>query len=110
VKKLDTKNQKLNIRKGDKVMVLSGKDKGKSGKILKISKKSGRAVVDAVNIIKKHQKPTQKFQGGIIERPSALHISKLMVVCPRCNKPSRLGHDNDGSRICKKCGEGIDKK
>lgn len=100
---------KINIRKGDNVLVLSGKDKGKKGKILRLIKKSNRAVVEGINIVKKHQRPTQKFQGGIVERPAPVVISKLMIVCVRCNKPARVAHKNS-TRICKKCGEVMDKK
>ena len=99
----------MNVKKGDNVFVLSGKDKGKKGKVVRIITKTQKVVVEGLNIIKRHQKPTQKFQGGIVERPAPMPVSKVMVICPRCNKPSRLGR-SDGQRVCKKCKEGIDKK
>jgi len=98
----------MNLKKGDVVIVLSGKDKGKKGKILRVNSKSGKVVVEGVNIMKKHQKPTQKFQGGIIERPGLMPAGKVQVVCPRCSEKARIGR-KEGARICKKCGEGIDK-
>lgn len=98
----------MNIKKGDTVIVLSGKDRGKKGKILRVISKTGKIIVEGVNVVKKHQKPTQKFQGGIIEKPSAIPFGKVQVVCPRCSKKARIGR-KDGVRVCKKCGEGIDK-
>ncbi|NQU17341.1 MAG: 50S ribosomal protein L24 [Candidatus Saganbacteria bacterium] len=105
--------QKLKIKKGDKVVVLSGKDKDKKGKVLRVYSADRKAVVESVNIVKKHQRPTQGFQGGIIDRPMALKISKLMLVCPRCNKPVRVGRklvDEKNVRVCRKCKEVIDKQ
>ncbi|OGC03678.1 50S ribosomal protein L24 [candidate division WOR-1 bacterium RIFOXYA12_FULL_43_27] len=97
------------MKKGDMVIILSGKDKGKKGKILRVLPKKGTAVVEGVNMIKKHQKATQNFKGGIIERPNALRIPKLMLVCPRCHKPARTGKV-DGKRVCVKCKEVVDKE
>ncbi len=98
----------MRLKKGDVVLVLSGKDKGKKGKILKVNLKTSKVVVEGVAIMKKHQKPTQKFQGGIIERPNAIPVSKVQLVCPRCSKQTRI-KKLEGVRICKKCGEVIDK-
>lgn len=98
----------MNIKKGDTVVVLSGKDRGKKGKILRVITKTGKIIVEGVQVLKKHQKPTQKFQGGIIERPAPIPVGKVQVICPRCSKPARIGRV-DGARVCKKCGEGIDK-
>ncbi|MBI5701850.1 50S ribosomal protein L24 [Candidatus Saganbacteria bacterium] len=100
--------KKLNLKKGDNVLVLSGKDANKKGKILRILSKSNRVIVEGANIIKKHQRATQSFQGGIIERPNAMPISKVKLICPRCSKPSRISR-SEGVRVCKKCGEAIDK-
>jgi len=105
---------KLHVKKGDTVVVLSGKDKGKKGKILTALPQKQRVIVEGVNIVKRHTKPTQKvMQGGIIEREAAIHSSNVMVVCSRCGKPTRSGMKrlDDGKmvRICKKCGEVIDK-
>ena len=100
----------LHIKKNDMVKVLAGKDKGKSGKVLKISPESGRAVVQGVNFMKKHvKKRRQEDQAGIVEQEALLNISNLSVICKRCNQPARVGIDilNDGSKVryCKKCRE-----
>ena len=96
------------IKKNDTVLVLSGKDKGKKSKVLHIFTKSGKATVEKVNVAKKHQKPTRTFPGGIVDKLIPIQMSKLMVVCPHCLKPTRMGK-KDGFRLCKKCGEIIDK-
>ncbi len=106
------KNKKLKIKKGDKVLVLSGKDKGKKGKILKVFPKSSKVVVEGVNIIKKHQRQTQNFKGGIVDRPNAMTVDKVMLICPRCNSPARVGKkviDQKRVRFCRKCKEVVDK-
>ncbi len=105
---------KLFVRRGDKVLVLSGKYKGKKGKVIATVPATGRVKVEGVNIIKKHAKPTQKVpQGGIREMEAAFAASKVMVICPACSSPSRVGNKNmpDGRRvrICKKCGDSLDK-
>lgn len=96
------------IKKGDTVIVLSGKDKGKKSKVLKVIPKKMAAIVEKVNVAKKHQKPTKDFPGGIIDKLLPIKLCKLMVVCPHCSKPTRLGK-KDGLRACKKCGQIIDK-
>ncbi len=96
------------IKKGDTVLVLSGKDKGKKSKVIKVLPKMSAAVVEKVAVAKKHQKPTRDFPGGIIDKLLPISFSKLLVVCPHCGKPSRLAK-KDGFRCCKKCGEIIDK-
>ena len=96
------------IKKGDTVLVLSGKDKGKKSKVLHIFKKDGKATVEKINVAKKHQKPTRTFPGGIVDKLMPVQLCKLMVVCPHCLKPSRMAK-KDGFRSCKKCGEIIDK-
>ena len=100
----------LHLKKNDTVKVLSGKDKGKTGKVLKIFLGTGRAIVQGVNFAKKHTKAAkQGEQGGIIEREAPLDISNLSVVCKGCNQPTRIGNDvlKDGSKVryCKKCKE-----
>jgi len=102
----------VNIKKGDKVIVLSGKDKGKKGKVLEVFPKDGRLIVERMNIVKKHQKPSQQSQGGIIEKAMPLRVSKVMVVCNRCDKPTRIKAklvENKRVRACAKCGEVLDK-
>jgi len=101
------------LKKGDTVLVLSGKDKGKKNKIIKVLRAEDRYVVEGTNMVKKHQRPSQKFQGGIIDMPVALQGSKLALVCPRCSKPTRVGFSTpeggEKVRSCKKCNEIIDK-
>jgi large subunit ribosomal protein L24 len=98
------------IKKSDMVKVIAGKEKGKTGKILKILSKKDRAVVEKVNMIKRHQRPgAYSRQGGIVEKEGPIHIANLMVVCGKCADPARLGRKTleDGKRVryCKKCGE-----
>ena len=98
----------MKIRKDDKVVVLSGRDKGKEGKVLSADPKNGKVVVEGVMVATVHQKPRrQGEEGGIIKRETPIYASKVMLVCPKCGKPTRVGHDfADGkkSRACKKCG------
>lgn len=105
------KSYKTNLKKNDKVLVLSGKDNGKSGKIMKIIRDNNKAIVEGVNIIKKHQKPTPTSSGGIIEKEAPIDLSNLMIICPKCTEGTRISRKilEDGSkvRICKKCGEEI---
>ena len=105
---------KVKIRRGDTVMVLTGRERGKRGKVLRVMPTASRVLVEHVNMIKKHQRPTQKLrQGGIIEREGPIHLSNVQVVCSRCNRPSRTGvkilDDGRKTRICRRCGESIDK-
>lgn len=105
---------KMNVKKGDTVVVIAGKDKGKKGKILKVSPKDRRVVVEGVNIVHRHTKPTQQLpQGGIIENEAPVHVSNVQLLCSRCNNVARTGRKVlDGGkkvRYCKKCGEVVDK-
>jgi len=102
------------VKKDDVVMVISGKDRGKKGKVLKTYPSEKKIIVEGVNFTKKHQRPTNQYrEGGIIERESPIYVSKVLVVCPNCDKPTRIAHKTleDGSKVraCKKCGEIIDK-
>lgn len=104
---------KLHIRKNDMVEVIAGKEKGKRGKVLRVFPPKTRAIVERVNMIKRHTRPGRiTQQGGIVEREGPLHISNLMVVCQRCNRPVRVGRmrlqDGEGARYCKSCGELMD--
>ena len=103
-------NTKLHVKKGDTVLVISGDDRGKKGKVLEVSPKEGKVIVEGKNMVKKHVKPRKMGDpGGIISAEGAMYASKVMVICPHCNKPARVGHkkfaDGTKSRICKRCGE-----
>jgi large subunit ribosomal protein L24 len=102
------------VRRGDTVAVIAGRERGKRGKVLRVLPADGRVVVEKVNMMKKHQRPTQKLrQGGIIEREGALALSNVLLVCSRCDQPSRAGikvlADGRKVRVCRRCGETIDK-
>jgi len=104
----------VHVRKGDTVAVITGRERGKRGKVLRVSPEKGRVLVEHVNMVKKHQRPTQKLrQGGIIEREGALALSNVLLVCSRCDKASRTGikllADGRKVRMCKRCGEAVDK-
>lgn len=105
---------KLSIKKNDNVLVIAGKDKGKQGKVLEVSPKDGRVLVDGVNVVTKHQKPrSQEDKGGLIKKNAPVDCSNVMVVCPTCNKATRVSRklvDGKNTRICKKCGAGLDKE
>jgi large subunit ribosomal protein L24 len=101
------------IKKGDRVLVLTGKDRGKQGKVLKRFAKDERVVVEGVNMVKRHTKPSQKTpQGGIVNREAPLHVSNVAVICSACEKPTRIGVrvDEKGAklRVCRKCGADMD--
>lgn len=104
---------KFKVKKGDTVVVLSGKDKGRRGKVLQMLAPDGAVVVEKVNLVKKHLRPSRNAKGGIVDKEKALPIAKIMVVCPQCDKPARMGYrlldDQKKLRYCKKCGEIIDK-
>jgi large subunit ribosomal protein L24 len=102
----------MDIRKNDTVVVLSGKDKGKEGKIIEVDPKDSKVIVEGVNKAKKHKKPRKQGDpGGIITKETPIYASKVMRVCPKCNKPTRPAHgtakNGDKVRICKKCGAEI---
>ena len=108
---------KLQVKTGDTVVVISGVDKGKSGKIKQAMPKDGKIIVEGVAMVKKHQKPRgQMIPGGIIEKEAAIPACKVMLVCPSCKKATRVAHkfiESDASkpkkvRVCKKCGEVFD--
>ncbi len=106
---------KTHLKINDQVEVIAGKDKGRVGKVIKVNATDGKAIVEKINMIKRHTKPSQtNQQGGIIEKEAALDASNLMVICPKCSKTSRVGKKilEDGSkvRICKKCTESVEAK
>lgn len=101
---------KTKIKKNDQVLVTSGKDRGAKGRVLKVNPDKGTAVVERVNMIKRHTKgnPQRQIQGGILEREAAIRISNIQVICPDCQKPARMGRkrleDGSGVRVCRRCG------
>jgi large subunit ribosomal protein L24 len=109
---------KLRLKKGDEVVVLAGKDKGKRGKIIETAPSLGKVIVDGVNIVTRHQRPRQatratpKTQTGTIKKPAPMASGKVMLVCPHCSKPAKtsilLSEDGSKSRICKRCHQSVD--
>lgn len=102
----------LGIIKEDTVLVITGKEKGKKGRVLLVDKAKNRVLVERVNIIKKHMKPSKKHaQGGIIEKEASVDLSNVLLLCPKCNKPTRVGtslmEGGKKHRMCKKCKEVI---
>lgn len=105
----------MKIRKGDTVLVIAGNDKGKTGKVLKVFSEKNRVIVEGVNFIKRHTRQTQRVQkGGIIEKEAPVHVSNLMLYCPKCATPAKIslrvlerqeGGKSSKARICRKCGE-----
>ncbi|MDW8106808.1 MAG: 50S ribosomal protein L24 [Armatimonadota bacterium] len=103
----------MKIRTGDTVVIISGKDKGQRGRVQRVFPRENRLIVEGLNLVWKHQKPRRLDQKGTkIQIPAPLHASKVMLVCPHCDKPTRVGRvrGQDGKlhRVCKKCGEMID--
>ncbi|PIS21281.1 50S ribosomal protein L24 [candidate division WWE3 bacterium CG_4_10_14_0_2_um_filter_42_7] len=98
----------MKIKTKDKVKVISGKFKGATGTVLKMFNKSDRVLVEGVNIVKKHQKPVSGKEGGIIEVAKPIAVSSVSLICPKCQKPARVGYKLDGAkkrRICKRCNQ-----
>ena len=103
---------KLSIKSGDTVVVLSGKDKGKQGKVMSVDPKAGKVIVEKVNMVSRHTKPRQQGQqGGILQKEAPIYACKVQHVCPKCSKPTRPAHkllaDGKKVRVCKKCGAEI---
>ena len=102
----------LRIRKGDEVVVIAGRDRGKRGKVQEVDRVSGKVIVAGVNIGKRHTKPnpSKNQKGGIIDQPMGLSLGKVMVICPHCGEATRVAHrveEDNKERICKRCGESI---
>ena len=102
--------KKVHVKTGDTVKVLSGRERGKQGKVLAVSPKEGKVIIEGVNLVSKHVKPRKMGeQGGIVQAEAAMYASKVQLVCPHCGKPTRIAHKimDDGSkkRSCKKCSE-----
>ncbi|MFN3648620.1 MAG: 50S ribosomal protein L24 [Armatimonadota bacterium] len=116
-KRHDAGELKPHVRKNDEVVVLAGRSLGERGRVLSVDPQRERAVVEGVNLITKHQKPTPnrqggQTQGGRIEKPAPIHVSNLMVVCPSCSKPTRVAHkEQEGKsvRACKHCGSALER-
>lgn len=103
---------KVHVKKGDTVLVLSGKDKGKKGKVVAVVPDQRKVIVDGVNVVSMHKKPKKQGDvGGIIKKEAPLYASKVINVCPKCSKPTRLAHkilqNGDKVRVCKHCGEDL---
>ena len=100
---------KLHVKKNDQVLVTTGKNRGARGRVLRVLADENKAVVERVNMMKRHTRPNPQrgIQGGVLEREAPVHVSNLMVICPECGKPSRLGRkrleDGRGQRVCKSC-------
>ena len=105
----------LHVKKNDQVKVLAGRDRGKTGRVLRVLPRQRRAIVENINVVRRHTRPNpqKNVQGGIVEREAPMDISKLQVICGECNKPSRVGFDvlSDGKKVrqCKRCGGTIDR-
>ena len=101
----------VRLKKGDMVKVLAGKDKGKTGKVLKALPEKGKVIIEKINIIKKHQRPDQKSKGGVVEKEGSIHISKVGLLCNKCNTAvrikSKILEDGKKVRLCSKCNDVI---
>ncbi|MFK7697352.1 50S ribosomal protein L24 [Paenibacillus sp. HJGM_3] len=112
-KRLESHNNKLHVKKEDTVIVITGKDKGKKGRIIAAYPRQNRVLVEGVNMVKKHQKPTQQNpQGGILDQEAPIHVSNVMLLDPKSGKPTRIGYkvleNGKKVRVAKKSGEVID--
>jgi large subunit ribosomal protein L24 len=103
----------VQIRKNDSVMIIAGRERGKTGKVLRVIPDKGAAIIERVNLIKRHTRPKGPQQpGGIVEKEASIHASNLMIMCDKCNAPVRIGRkilaDGKKIRICRRCGEALD--
>ena len=111
---------RIDLKKEDTVKVITGRDKGKTGRVLQVNRETGRILVEHVMMIKRHTRPNpaKQIKGGIAERESPIPVSNVLIVCPGCNKAVRISHHIDHgaggksrrSRVCRKCGQSLDKK
>jgi large subunit ribosomal protein L24 len=111
---------RIDLKKEDTVKVIAGRDKGKTGRVLRVDRETGKVLVEHVSMIKRHTRPnpSKQIKGGIAERESPISASNVMIVCPGCNKAVRIGHHVDHmaggktrrSRVCRKCGQTLDRK
>lgn len=105
---------KLHVKKNDMVKVIAGKERGKTGKVLRVLPGKGRVIVESLNVVKRHTRPSQLSpEGGIVEKEAPLSLSNVMLVCESCNQPTRTGvrslEDGTKTRFCKKCNASVDK-
>jgi large subunit ribosomal protein L24 len=106
-------NVLVQIRKNDSVMVISGKERGKTGKVLRVKPKEDAVIIERVNVVKRHTKPRGPQQsGGIVEKEASIPASNIMIMCDKCNAPVRMGRkvlaDGNKVRVCRRCGEALD--
>jgi large subunit ribosomal protein L24 len=111
---------RIDFKKEDTVQVISGRDKGKTGRVLRVDRERGKLLVEHVMMIKRHTRPnpSRQIKGGIAERESPIAVSNVLIVCPGCHKPTRIGHHMEQtaggksrrSRVCRKCGHTLDRK
>ncbi len=102
------------IRKNDTVMVITGRERGKTGKVLRVIREDNRVIIERLHMVKRHQKPRgQQSPGGVVEKEASIDLSNVMIMCDRCNAPARIGsrrlEDGSAARTCRRCGEAIDK-
>ena len=101
-------SKKVHVKSGDTVVVINGKDRGKTGKVMQVSPSEGKVIVEKINLVTKHVKPRQMGEpGGILQAEGAMYADKVQLICPKCGKATRVGHviENDKKlRVCKKCG------
>jgi large subunit ribosomal protein L24 len=107
--------RKVHIRKNDIVKVMTGREKGKVGRVLKVDREAGRVLIEKINMVKRHIKPGKSHpQGGIVEKEAALDLSNVLIMCDKCNRPTRIANPIDGtgqrSRACKHCGDVLETK
>jgi large subunit ribosomal protein L24 len=103
----------VQIRKNDSVMVISGKERGKTGKVLRVNPKEDAVIIERINVVKRHTKPRGPQQaGGIVEKEASIPASNIMIMCDKCNAPVRIGKkilaDGNKVRVCRRCGEALD--
>jgi large subunit ribosomal protein L24 len=102
---------KLKVKKGDKVVVITGRDKGKSGEILKVLRAENRVVVQGINMAQRHQRQSMQQEGGIVNKELAIHVSNVALIDPKTQKPTRVGYKMDGERkirVARRSGEALD--
>lgn len=102
------------VRKNDTVMVITGREKGKTGKVLRVLRERNRVVIERLHMVKRHQKPrSQQSPGGVVEKEASIDLSNVMIMCDRCNAPARIGarrlDDGSAVRMCRRCGEALDR-